>query len=307
MRSEPGTAPECTVYYDMPFDDYCKLPGINASAVKGVGGCSPSHLRAYLAGEIERTDSPDMRFGRAMHCMILEPDRFDAAFPVAGRCSQLLASGEHKGQPCGANSSRMVGDSWRCGTHGKDGIEPSDFVTAGEKSRLVKLQERLRESPANQFLARLGYSECVIQWQQLGFTLKTRIDRLAHEPGRITLIDLKKMQVGKGGWEDCQKSCLNYGYHIATWFHLMAVRAAFGDSIAVESYLLFVEDSAPFGTHLLCVSDDDLEIADHQVVSRLSAYQRCLKSGKWFDYQLAINPEKRGILPPYYVKQMKGN
>lgn len=291
----------------MDFEAYCQLPDINASALKGVGGCSPAHLRAYLAGEIARTDSPDMRFGRAMHCMVLEPERFTAAFPVAGRCQQALTSGERKGQACGNTGSRLVDGQWRCGTHGKDGVEPSDFVTAGESSRLQKLGKRLKESPANQFLARPGYSECVIQWQQLGFTLKTRIDRLAVEQDRITLIDLKKMQVGKGGWEDCQRSCLNYGYHIATWFHLMAVRAAFGDSIAVESYLLFVEDSEPFGTHLLCVSDDDLEIADHQVVSRLSAYHRCLKSGKWFDYQMVINPNKSGILPQYYVKQMKGN
>ena len=291
----------------MDFESYCKLDGINASALKGVGGCSPAHLRAYLAGEIARTDSPDMRFGRAMHCMVLEPERFKDAFPVAGRCQQALASGERKGQPCGNTGSRLVGGEWRCGTHGKDGAEPSDFVTAGEASRLEKLGKRLKDSPANQFLARPGYSECVIQWNQLGFTLKTRLDRMAVEPERITLIDLKKMQVGKGSFEDCQKSCQNYSYQIASWFHLMGVRAAFGDAITVESYLLFAEDDEPFGTHLLCVSDDDLEIADNQVVTRLGNYKRCLKSGQWWDYQIAINPDKRGILPAYYVKSKKGD
>lgn len=76
MRTEPGISEGCTVYYDMDFEAYCRLDGINASAVKGAGGCSPRHLKAYLDGDLPNEDTPAKRLGRAIHCLILEPDRF---------------------------------------------------------------------------------------------------------------------------------------------------------------------------------------------------------------------------------------
>ena len=74
------------VIKNMPFADYCRLDGINASALKGDGRHSPKHLDAYLSGRMGHTDSEEKKFGRAVHCMILEPDRFEAEFPVSTQC-----------------------------------------------------------------------------------------------------------------------------------------------------------------------------------------------------------------------------
>jgi hypothetical protein len=324
--SEPindgGPAFPCPqVFENMPFDDYCQLDGINASALKGVGRNSAKHLHAYLSGKMDRDDSKDMKFGRAAHCMILEPERFDGAFPIAGACSAIKDDGE---QCSNSPSLRLKNGEWRCGVHkevkeidpndakGKKKIvvevaQPvADFVTPSELSRLCGLRDSVKASNVQDYLRRPGYSEYVIQWEQMGFTLKTRLDRMAVEPHLITQIDLKKCQVGAANYDDCQWACEKYGYHIASWFHYAAARAVYGDSVEIESYVLFVEDNAPYDTHLLRVSNDDIEIAQQSVVTQLSRYKRCLDAGEFEGCQPFINPDKSGLLSARTVKQLRG-
>lgn len=308
MREQDGTTPGCKLYFDLPFRDYSRMPGISASALKGDGRHSAKHLDAYLHGKIKGGDSPAMRFGRALHCMVLEPDRFEESFPKTTPCAAVLKSGEKKGLPCGCSSSGYKDGLWYCGKHWPEGCdEPYDFVTGDESTRLNELRESVKTSTANEYLARPGFSEAVIVWNQLGHTLKTRIDRLAIEPNRITLIDIKTCQLGRANQESAQRSCLDYGYHIAAWVHYAACRAAFGEDIEIESYFLFQESEVPYDTYLLQVSDQDLQIADRNIVNQLTRYNRGKKAGKFDGAQPFIDPAKAGMLPPWFVRQqMKG-
>lgn len=391
---------QAQVHYNMPFDEYCTLQGINASALKGDGATSPKHLKAVLDGEIVSEDSNDKRLGRAIHCSILEPDRFETAFPVATPCQATLKSGANAGSDCGSKSSfrseiglgvdlqreqahhllisagfrvtaesehesvyyareketvrisdhppnedtqkwmedvrcldlriteksvpsalvptlrPLVGDIapllfWYCGKHCPSGSEEvADLVTAEERHRLVLQKESLQKSNACEYLRRSpGYSEAVITFSQLGYDMKTRIDRLCVQgdpknPDLITEIDFKKCRVGNATWEACQNECLKRGYHIASWFHVAAIVAAFDVPISkVESYILFVEDGPPFDTHLLKVSDMDLKIADTEIVRQLSRFRRCQQTGIYDGCQPYINPDKEGVLPQWFVKR----
>lgn len=72
------------IFYDMSFEEYCKIPAINASAIKK--GITPSHLNAYLTGEMESGDTDDRRFGRGIHCGVLEARLLSDRFPVSTNC-----------------------------------------------------------------------------------------------------------------------------------------------------------------------------------------------------------------------------
>lgn len=306
MRTESGVSDGCTIHYNMDQLTYARMPGINASALKGKGRYSPKHLRAYLTGQMEWTDSEDMKFGRAAHCLILEPERFDQDFPVASRCGAILTSGDRKGEQCtNQGVKRNTVGNWFCGTHGKtlpDG--PQDFVSEDELARLHRMRESLKTCEANAYLRRSSFNECVIQWQQLGMTMKTRIDKLSVDGDLITVVDFKKCQVGSAHFEAAQKACLNMRYDVQAWFQVAGCLAAFGADKQIDINFMFIEDKDPFDTYLLPVDNTtDLEIADRFVIRKLKDYVNCKKTGKYHGCQIAIDPAKRGILPSWYVSQ----
>ena len=62
-----------TVDYGMPFDDYCKIDAINASALKY--GCkSILHMRTYINRKSEDQTSA-MKMGTLLHAGLLEPEK----------------------------------------------------------------------------------------------------------------------------------------------------------------------------------------------------------------------------------------
>lgn len=302
MSSEPDIVNGMArLYRNMPFDEYVAIPAINASALKGVGRLSPAHLRSYLNGEIERSDTDDMRFGRAMHCAAIEPDELAARFPVTSRCCGMIKNGER----CKCAGSYLRGGLWYCGTHKGDGFTcPLDYLNPDESKRITTLIERLKQSPVNEYLARPGFSEVVIVWEWSGFTLKTRIDRLAVEPSRITIIDLKKCRVGRATDDLIRKECDERRYDIQAAINSWGVRMIYGDEIVPEFYLLFIEDDYPFGSNVLMAEQYEIEFAFADIRNQLSRYRACEKTGRFYSYINVIEEPHRGILPTWKAKQL---
>jgi hypothetical protein len=70
------------------FATYAAIPALNASKLckaftKG-GQISMKRLHAAVEGRIKVDDSDDMRMGRAIHCRLLEPERYSTDFLVSG-------------------------------------------------------------------------------------------------------------------------------------------------------------------------------------------------------------------------------
>jgi hypothetical protein len=305
-RSEPGLAPDSVIYYGMSFEDYCDLPGINASAIKK--GITPSHMHAYLSGEMDNTDTDDRRFGRAIHCGILEGKVLAERFPIATPCAAILKSGARKNLPCGSSSSYRFDGLWYCGKHSPDGSDqPADFISLDQKRRLEKMIAKLRDSMAHEHLRHGEYhGEVCIQWMRGDLLCKTRIDQLGIGRDSIHIVDLKKSLVGKADEEECRKKVLNLGYHIAAKMNVEAVEATFGTAKPIQFYLLFQEDSAPFEVNLMPATNDDLLVAQRTIDARLNLYSMCLKAGKFYGYQWLPEHMEHdgGILPAWYVEKV---
>ena len=71
-----------TLYPGIPRAEYEGLPGINWSCLKVGIGRTGVHIETALAGVSERADSAAMKFGRALHQAILEPDIFATAWTI---------------------------------------------------------------------------------------------------------------------------------------------------------------------------------------------------------------------------------
>jgi len=67
-----------TIHETMTYDEYTELPGLRHSTLKRIE-VSPLNLRRHVQ---EETSS--MALGSAVHCAVLEPDRFDDEFVMWG-------------------------------------------------------------------------------------------------------------------------------------------------------------------------------------------------------------------------------
>ena len=186
--------PEPGVYYDVPFDEYCRWDAVNASLLKQVAVC-PAAALWYMQYGVEQSDA--MKLGRARHHALLEPATFDQHFVVADGCGAEIKTGERKGQHCG-NSARVCrGGAWYCGTHDPAKGQPSEDAREPISEADARACRYIRDSvighPATAAImgAVDGRNEVSLLWLDLmtGTLCKARVDRVV--PSLNILFDLK--------------------------------------------------------------------------------------------------------------------
>ena len=86
----------------VPWDEYLALPGLSITRLKELGR-SPQHYRHRL---LHPKESAPLTFGRAAHCAVLEPDRYERDHAVwarrtaSGRTRLIAASTALLNKPC---------------------------------------------------------------------------------------------------------------------------------------------------------------------------------------------------------------
>lgn len=289
----------------MPFADYLAIDAVNSHAVIAGSQHTIRHMLAHRSGEMESSESADLRFGRAMHHKILEPDTFAASWPINPGCQQPIASGPRKGQPCGSTAGYVTQDRrhWFCGTHNKniDAGEAGDYVTAGELTRIESIELELHRAGQLKRFRKPGWSEVVIEAKLFGVECKARLDRLTASTEAI--IDCKKCQVGKADQESFSKSVWNYGYHIQAAFYAEVVRVATGD------YPLFtwmiIEDKPPHCINVIDASNYDLQVGRWEVQRVLDQWKRATETGEYHGI-LREHCTVAGGLPPWVTNRYNG-
>lgn len=93
------------IYRDMPFAEYAAIDAINSGIVRWGFKATMRHMLAAREGRIDNDDTKDRKFGRAIHCRLLEPERYRTDFLIATKCVATVKSQKHA--LCG-NSARYV-------------------------------------------------------------------------------------------------------------------------------------------------------------------------------------------------------
>src|SRR5690606_29876450 len=113
------------------------------------GRPSMKHMKAAVEGKFEDADTTALKFGRAVHCRLLEPERYGTDILVATPCQAMTG----KGKPCGARAKNWHQESntWYCGikSHAPEGcIEPRDYVSEEEAERIERMAKALHDHEA---------------------------------------------------------------------------------------------------------------------------------------------------------------
>lgn len=286
------------VHRDISFADYAALDAINSGVVRWGHKATPLHMDAARRGLIESDDTKDRKFGRAVHCRLLEPERYRKEFLIATTC----VGQKRDGTVCGNRAKYLDGGRWYCGTHAHDDAQqPTDYIDVDEAARNERLAERLHAHPVNTLLRRPGWSEVVIVWERKGRLLKCRLDRL-DEPMDF-ILDVKKCQVGKATDRQCQSAILSHGYHIQAALYCDAVKSQHPLGRRPDFAWVFIDDNEPYGVNVILADDETLEIGLDEADEALKHYGECERSGVFPDY--IRNPSRilSGGLPEFYRKE----
>jgi hypothetical protein len=284
----PDDCPDVGLHHEIPFDEYLKIPAINATALKA-GRKSAKHMKSALDGHAG-DDTRDRKLGRAFHKRLLEPEAYRTTYQLATPCRHVMGpNAARPGEECG-NQSKLCDPAtgqWYCGIrgHSPSGAEaPEEWISEADGERVERMAAAVKTHEISGMLHGYGGCEVTIIFDWDGVPFKCRLDKLTEKQPEcpITVIDLKKMPAGGGSEEMLQTTCRKWGYDVQMWLYMRAVEAITGEW--PQGVLVFVEDGEPYDVVPKWISQPLWQVgrAKAQKAWDTSAYDAKDRSGyKW--------------------------
>lgn len=230
---------------------------------------SPAHFR--YPNPFNATRAKEI--GSAIHCRILESDRWEKDYKVV---------------ECDARTSALYKSA--CKDFPKDRV-----LTSVEYENVLGMQKGvMRNRHCRELIEAPGRYELSLFTTDpiTGVPVKVRYDKLT-DAGMP--VDLKKCQ--KAGRDDFSRTINNYGYHISAALYMDAWEWQFGETLDVMRWIA-VEEQSPHAAMRYKPDADALMIARAMYREALELYAHCLDRDEWPSYE--DDDEEIG-LPNYAV------
>lgn len=250
----------------VPFEDYKSIKKMNASTLVH-GLKSMRRLKRYLDGE-QTSESDAMRLGTAIHCAVLEPEKFALQYAVMPNFSQDEENVTDKGQRSYSAATKYVKqcqEEWRCRNGDKTELDAWEYATCN------RVFESIRECPHIVDMLNRSDKEQTFEGVICGVECKGRVDFIGDVVGDLkTTTSVETRAFSRVFFN------LEYGFRLAVYREL--VRQNRGD---LPVGILAVETSGDFDRCLYRVPDELLDYSMEQVNLVLMQYRMCLDSGLW--------------------------
>lgn len=280
----PKDCPKPGIIEGASYGEYAAWPAVNATALKHGSELSPKHMRqSVLSG----TDTPARKFGRAVHCRLLEPDTFAKRFLIAKPCCEPLKSGKRQGEACGLSASHIdivpktgEGD-WYCGKHKPDTAEkPADFISQDEAIRIEEMVKAVYAHPSVALMRQHGGCEVSLVWSREGLPCKARLDKLIVDAKcPDTIIDIKKLQAFAIDEESIRKSIANWYYDQQAHWYVDGVKRVLG--VKANFVWVFMEDAPPYDVCPVNFGPRWRQLGEIRAEAAFRSYRHCVETGSW--------------------------
>lgn len=247
------------IYEGMPEDQYFAIDAASNSGLKRVLQ-SPAHFKHCEPGD---DDTRAKEIGRAIHCAILEPEKFNGIYVVADADKRTDA--------------RYRGLAADIGGH--------LVLTRPEHKKLIGMQSAAyRNSKFARLMKLAGRNELSVTSKDpaTGVDVKCRFDR---KGDGMWAFDLKKCQDARQN--EFMRAISNYGYYMQIAFYAEVWRLETGERMNAsrDFPLVAIEENAPHGCVLHYLDDVALEVGRLQFRRALDLHARCLERGEWPGYE----------------------
>jgi exodeoxyribonuclease VIII len=246
-------------------DGYDALPGVRWSRLKAMR-ISPLAYRHGML--VEREDTPSLRFGRAVHCRVLEPDAWASRYAVW--------DGHRRGK---------AWEQWEAEHAG------FEILTAAEHERARACADAVIAHPVARRHLHDGIRERALSWtdEETGLPCKARVDSVnGHLLELKTAADIDPRRFAAAAYR--------YGYHGQLAFYGDGLIAS-GFALESDPALVCVESVPPHDVIVYAIDSGLLELGREYYRSCLRRLAECLASDEWPG--LAPTGEMALILPDW--------
>tara|TARA_B100000579_G_scaffold147571_1_gene119719 strand:- start:131 stop:862 length:732 start_codon:yes stop_codon:yes gene_type:complete len=236
---------QCGFLYNLPFEEYKSLPGLNQSKLKKILFSTSKQKQGY---QIQQA----MDFGNAGHCLLLEPNKF-AEFYVCA--------------PKNLNRRGLNGRKrWKefCELHSGKNV-----LALNEWERLNKIHKVFRINPKIKQFWKHGETEVSMFWKdaKLNLDCKARMDW--YDGDSMKIVDLKfTNNIGKFS----NQKLMDQHFSIQAAWYRQGVYQLTGNKC--EFLFVFVEKYSP---HKISVIEASEEIILHGEQAILNLIKRSIK------------------------------
>jgi len=258
---------------------YTAIRAMNWSSLKLMP--NPAEYR-WAADHAEHRDSPAMLLGRAIHCMVLEPDEFQSRYftPLARTCEGKIKSGAQ----CSRNA---VPGSTLCRQHG--GLEvddPRELLTPDQMATTAGCAGAIAANDDAQELLEGCEREVTVEWTIDGVKCKGRLDAVA--PDRVidikTCASLDKFARVRGDRVEAWDAMWRQYHGQMAWYRDGWVRSDAGScscAIAPSAYIIAVETCAPWDVAVFRLTSQFLDGGRELYQRYLAKWKACRELNDW--------------------------
>ncbi len=268
--------------YDIPNEEYHSSVGMSRSAIMEFMRSPLHYWDAYLnPNKPERTVSPQMVLGEAVHLLTLERDRFSERFAIEEKVDKRTKAGKELAAQFELNNA------------GKHIINIHQFDEA------LTISSAVLDDTVMSDLLNGTRIETSFYWvdEDSGILCKCRPDAWASGDGLDYVIDLKTTNDGR--YREFSRSIYNYGYHLQAAMALDGIKAIHGTT--PESFVFItVETRRPYATAVYPLDQHSIELGRLAYKRQLFLYKECLERNEWPSYNMGTMPT---ISLPAYVKE----
>lgn len=235
---------------------YHEDPAIGSTGLKLILR-SPAHFRYQ---EPVEHDTRAKQLGTALHCALLEPDRFPLTYHVAA-CDDRR-SALYKGLAADVGAAYVL--------------------TETEHRRILGQQRAAyRNKEAKEYLEYPGRYELSVfaTCPETGIRVKCRFDKKLDD---LRALDLKKTQDARE-WA-FGRSIDSYMYYMSVAFYMDVWYWATGEKITAMP-LMAIEEKSPYSCKMHHIADDYLQQGRYEYRQALIKYADCLEKDEWPDYE----------------------
>lgn len=242
----------------LPHEEYRAAEGVSRSELHMLAK-SPLHYK--YAEEHPREATAAMFFGSALHCFVLEPERFTEEYIVVGKIDRRTKEG--KAQLAEIEAS------------GKLPISEEDMTTINEMANSIQ---------ANPYAAKLLSGEHEVSYFTTDPTtdikVKCRPDCRTDLGGISVIVDLKTTKNAQT--DSFARSCIDYGYDLQAAMYKQIVDEVEGKPH--RFVFIAIEKEPPYACNVLEADELMLRKGAEDLRKYLLTLAECCRTGNWYGY-----------------------
>jgi PDDEXK-like domain of unknown function (DUF3799) len=301
-------------YQNISSTDYHNGPGISNTGLTLLARSPLHYWSEYIdPNRTTRKETPALRLGTAIHCALLEPDRFESDYvrqPKPEDFPEALVDANDYKEACKKFGCPVSGtkpelrkrlESAGASVEFFEDIEAK--ITAGklvlslEESRTChQISESVRSHPTAKSLFASGVRESSIYWTdaETGVLCRCRPDWWNMDGDIVT--DIKStIDASPDGF---QRTMVSHRYWVNAAFYWDGIHAA---GYSLNDYVFAAwEKKRPYACAFYYVTGDVLEAGRQEYKRLLKIYKQCQDTGQWPGYGDMLKPL---TLPPWFGKR----